>query len=692
MSEGYGIRKTVAVSWTSLGLAVILVASLWLRLSGIDWDALYHLHPDERYIVWVGTTIELPSDWDTALDPTQSTFNPFQWPPDARSAGIRVEQGEPRAFAYGHWPLYLGVAATHLLANGEAWASELPEGWTLIRDLLNGPGRIEYDHMLLVGRALAALSDTVTVALVFLIGRQVYKAWVGLLAAAFVALAVLHIQNAHFFVTDPFLTTAVVAALYWMVRRIQGGGWREGLAAGSLVGLAVGAKFSAVLLVVPLAVALFWGRQLPQKGGSSGRPGRVRRWWRSLRRPLAEMAAALTLGALVFAVTNPFALLDNTCEDAIGGFNIPLINRSVPPLTVHSCYLENIGTQGAMVRGGTHIPFTFQYIGTTPYLYYLDQMFRWALGPGLALAGFGGFLWAVARMIGRRPEVRSGEMALLAWTVPFFLVTGSFEVKFLRYLLPLTPFLAIYGAAMLSLPWRRGRASRVAQARALVLRRLVAGGALALTFLWAAAFVGMYHAAEHPWVAASCWIGERVPDGSTIVTEHWDYALPVKIRGLAGHYESLELEWFYVEDRLGLEKNRVELETALSQLAEGDYLVLASNRLYGVIPRLPDRFPEGAAYYRLLFSGELGWKLVHWSGRYPELNGWVLADDTFSRPGLPTPGPLSEWEPGAVTLVWGAADESYTVYDHPLVLIFENRARLSADEMAILVHQEARGH
>jgi hypothetical protein len=674
-----------------VGLAVIVVASLWLRLRGIDWDGLYHLHPDERYIVWVGTTVELPSDWAIAFDPKQSTFNPFQWPPDARSAGIKVEQGEPRSFAYGHWPLYLGVAVTHLLANGEAWASELPEGWTLVRDLLNGPGRIEYDHMLLVGRALAALSDTVTVALVFLIGRQVYSTWVGLLAAAFVGLAVLHIQNAHFFVTDPFLTTAVVAALYWMVRRIQGGGWREGLTAGSLVGLAVGAKFSAVLLVVPLAVALLWHRDVPPAGGGSGRLRRLRRWWRWLRRPLAEMAAALIVGALVFAVTNPFALLDDTCEDAVGGFKIPLINRSVPPVTVHSCYLENIGTQGAMVRGGTHIPFTYQYIGTAPYLYYLDQMFRWGLGPGLALVGFGGFVWAVARMIRRRQEVRSGEMALLAWTVPFFLVTGSFEVKFLRYLLPLTPFLAIYGAAMLSAGWRGGRESSVAQARDRLPGRLVAGGTLGLTFLWAVAFVGMYRAGEHPWVAASYWIDEHVPDGSTLVTEHWDYALPVRIRGLSGDYKSVELEWFYVEDRLGREKDRVELETALSQLAGGDYLILASNRLYGVIPRLADRFPEGAAYYGLLFSGELGWELVHWSGRYPELNGWVLADDTLSRPGLPTPGPLSRWEPGAVTLVLGAADESYTVYDHPLVLIFENRARLSADEMGALVRQEVRG-
>jgi hypothetical protein len=37
----------------------------------------------------------------------------------------------------------------------------------------------------------------------------------------------------------------------------------------------------------------------------------------------------------------------------------------------------------------------------------------------------------------------------------------------------------------------------------------------------------------------------------------------------------------------------------------------------------------------------------------------------------------------------GPADESFTVYDHPLVLVFENRDRLSAEEMEMLIRAEA---
>ena len=92
--------------WLLLGLILVIAAAL--RLTGIDWDAYNHYNPDERYITWVATTIEAPADWSTALEPTASSFNPFYWPEDAESEGIEVLQGEPRSFAYGHLPLYLG--------------------------------------------------------------------------------------------------------------------------------------------------------------------------------------------------------------------------------------------------------------------------------------------------------------------------------------------------------------------------------------------------------------------------------------------------------------------------------------------------------------------------------------------------------------------------------------------------------
>jgi hypothetical protein len=419
------------------------------------------------------------------------------------------------------------------------------------------------------------------------------------------------------------------------------------------------------------------------------------------------MGLALGAALCVFVITNPFAILDNTCESTLRGMTIPLVNKDVGPITNHSCYLENIATQSAMVRGDPAIPFTFQYIGTPPYLYFVDQMARWGLGPALAAVAFGGPLWSLWRIWRQQSLDPAAEAVLLGWVLPFFALTGGFQVKFLRYLLPLTPVLIVMGAGMLIHAARRsnrGVETDVSMShRAVVLRATVVVLVVVVSGLWSAAFSNLYRVQEHPWIVASQWMRENVAENSVVAIEHWDHALPIALRPDEGGFPPLRLreevlEWFDVEDRWRSEETRESLSTAADQVASSDFLVLASNRLYGVIPQMIERYPESAAFYRLLFSGELGFELVYWNARYPTLGPVALVDDTFSRPGLPMPAPLASWQPAPVTWVLGPADESFTVYDHPLVLIFENRERLdlAAVEAQILAaardYQEAMGN
>ncbi len=48
----------------------------------------------------------------------------------------------------------------------------------------------------------------------------------------------------------------------------------------------------------------------------------------------------------------------------------------------------------------------------------------------------------------RRFSLRA-DLLVLAWVVPTFLLLESFEVRFLRYVFPLMPFLILMGARML---------------------------------------------------------------------------------------------------------------------------------------------------------------------------------------------------------------------------------------------------
>ena len=632
----------------------------WLRLSGVDWDHYQHYHPDERYIAWVATTIAWPDDWRTALDPQATTLNPFYWPTADTTTGIGVPRGEPRAYAYGHLPLYMGVAATRLVEWVAPFAhAVLPAQSWLATDLFNGRGRIEFVHLTIIGRLLTGLVDVATVGVVYGLGRKLYGTAVGLLAGAFLAFNVMHIQLAHFFTTDPYTTLFVWASLGALVAAVCHQQKKWLLGAGVLVGLAVGSKFSAILLGVPLALGVWLvGR---------------RRWW-------AWLAGAGTAAFLAFALTNPFALLDGSCTaesppQTVGPVSIPAINWRL-------CYLENIGAQRAMVAGGAAFPFTRQYEGTSPYLYLLEMQGRWGMGWLLLAAGLVGWGWQIGRLVSvwrTRPLTRTeqAELILLAWGVPYLLSTGNFYVKFMRYLQPITPLLALWGAwAVWQLPrrWREGGAA------------VLLGSAM----LYALAFHGMY-AQPHPWVVASHWLHDHAPLGAVVAYERWDESLPSSVRDEEGrvrprgNFRAVELPWLSLA---GGRDTAEQLALNAARLAEADYVVIASNRVYGVVPRLPHLYPRSSRYHAQLFGGALGYELVFVADRTPQWLGWHVYPDTFGPAGLTPPEGVVAYFGQRRGVALGRADESFTVYDQPLTMVFANTGRLSAEALLAVLGEE----
>jgi YYY domain-containing protein len=604
-----------------LALALILIVAAGFRLYDLNWDEAHHVHPDERWIAMVAPTITWPRQMSELFDVRRSTLNPL-WVPDGQGGG------EVRNFAYGHLPLYLQSLAGHALAalgrslenlaaagGGSSW------GASLGRELETYGN---YGGISLVGRGLSVLFDLGTICLVYLLGRRIYGQRVGLLGAALSSVAVMHIQLSHFATFDVITTFFVVLAVYGAVRVVQSGrraAW-PAIWAGAAAGLAVASKFSAMPLVAVLILAhVLRGAR---REGEQGRlaPGRL------LRRSWPGILLSLGVALLAFFVTSPFAILDARL------------------------YLKQIMEQGAMVRGQADWPFTRQYINTTSFVYQIVQQVRWGLGWPLGITAFAGLGWTLVRQV-RRP--RAEEWVVLGWVVPCFALVGSFMVKFMRYMLPLLPFLILMGAALLVqiVSWARRRiADRVQAGQTPGRGRLVGYRLLALapivvvggTLLYALAFLRVY-AQTHPWVQASEWIYAHVPDGSAIAREHWDDDLPLS---LPEDRANPEAHGYNMSGALKLPMYEPDGYAKLAQvrdiLRQADYLVLATNRLYRTIPRLPERYPVSTEFYRLLFAGQLGYVQEAEFTAYPGLLGLQIRDD--------------------------AADESFTVYDHPKPIIF----------------------
>ncbi len=138
----------------------LLVAFLgvFFRFRGIFWGEYLYLHPDERFLVWVGSSLESVKSVGEYFNTHLSTLNPHN-----RGHGF---------FVYGNFPLTI----TRYITEGFFEFG----GWNEVTQ---------------VGRVLSALFDLGSVFLIFLIGWKTFNKWVGLLAFTFSAFAVLQISS-----------------------------------------------------------------------------------------------------------------------------------------------------------------------------------------------------------------------------------------------------------------------------------------------------------------------------------------------------------------------------------------------------------------------------------------------------------------------------------------------------------------
>ena len=587
----------------AVGLFVLLSFALALRLYGINWDQGGLFHPDERAFLGQVERLEFPESGE--LDTLFTKESPLH----------------PGSFNWGSLP--------HYMLKSVQYGAQL-----FLEDDLN-----VFD-LRFPGRVLSALADAVTVALVFFIGSRWFSRRTGFLAAGMIALAVINIQLSHFFAVDALMTTFITATVFFAIRYAYHGRKTDAALVGLMAGLGIATKFSvAPLGVAVLAAFVIYGISKPGETldtrGWRSSEGAIRQW-HAFKGLLLASAVAL----LAVLVTQPYMFLD------------------------FSTFVGNIGDQSKMVRGINDWPFTRQYADTPRYWYQIFQLGFWGLGPAMGIVVWAGFAAGLAFAWFSRRKV---DLVVLAWVVPYLLITGWFDVKFMRYMVPLVPFLVLYGAR--TLLWAGDILAAIWPQR----RYLVAVPAIVMlvfTGHYALSFMSVY-SGPHPGQAASDWLENNAAPGSRIVQEHWEEGTP-QVRGLTYVHEQLEL---YNEDNLN------KFTGVTNALATSDYLVLFSNRLYGTIPRLPERYPTSARYYERLFDGTLGYELVFADTRPVQSLGITYREDQFSRVSFDPPANFEQPTGKLLTISPGWADESFSVYDHPQVLIFENTGRLDQATM-----------
>ncbi len=187
-------------------------------------------------------------------------------------------------------------------------------------------------------------------------------------------------------------------------------------------------------------------------------------------------------------------------------------------------------------------------------------------------------------------------------------------------------------------------------------------GVVSYSLFYAVAFVRLYFV-QHPYDISSRWILDHVPAGSRIVSPHWDDKVPRSIPDYPRSPSVYKMEGREFELGVYEQDTSPNLQLLLRKISSADYITFATPRAVDSIPRIPLEYPRTTALLQLLWAEKLGFKLEKTFKNRPSLVGFEFNDDL--------------------------ADESFSVYDHPKVVVFKNVEHLLPEEMMIRIQSAA---
>jgi Dolichyl-phosphate-mannose-protein mannosyltransferase len=325
------------------------------------------------------------------------------------------------------------------------------------------------------GRALGAATGVATVFLLHRLTARLTDQRTALGAALFLAVAPLHVRDAHYVKHDVPATLAVVAAYLaltrlWPCARPEGPTTRDTLIAGAACGMAFAIHYYCVFLGIPLLFVIAQG-------------------WRAHGGAVLakQIGIGIAASALTFFVLSPFVVLEpvTALRDIAANRRI-VVDRAV--------------TTGAFA----------------PAVRYAELLLKDSMGLPVVLLGLAGAIW----MLVTKP---SRAALLLLFPLPFLAFIAN-TAPATRYLNPVLPFLAVFAAWLLSEITNRWRTGPWVFWIAVVLA--------AVPGTLASIHVDWFLRQDDTRTLAARYIEAEIPSGSTILIQPYSAPLTPSRQGL----------------------------------------------------------------------------------------------------------------------------------------------------------------
>lgn len=330
---------------------------------------------------------------------------------------------------------------------------------------------VRWEPFYLIDRALSATLGTATIVVVFWVGRRIWSEKTGLVAAFLLSVAFLHVRDSHFGTTDVAMVFLVMTAIALLIESYVGHGSLT--AVGFVCGLAAATKYNAVLLVVPVLAAEI----LRLLESSHGQERSLAARW---RRPGLAFVIALLIGI-------PFVVLDT--------------ERFLAAMAA---------LRQSMQLGQTRVLASAS--GSSGWLYHLQVSLWHGLGAPLLVAGLAG----MAAILVRTPKI---GLVLFSFPVAYYAAAGSLQLLFVRYAIPITPFLCLAAAWLVCAAADRLAALLPARRTALWASLIAAASSLAVAAPSSVSVWQFDRLISRPdnRVVVARWVGRHVPQDSSLL-------------------------------------------------------------------------------------------------------------------------------------------------------------------------------
>ena len=417
--------------------------------------------------------VRLPGlGWGLKNDIRNASLHPDEAPNFGYSRGVVPGLGQFTPGFYSYGTLYLTtLRIASDVTTAYTGAPKTKEGWSW-----SDPRQTDWDWVArcnLAGRWISLLAGAAMAAIAYAIGKRIAGLVSGGVAGLLIAIAPAHVVHSRFQTPDVLAAALIAGALYFAVRALDPKDEKARLSpatwCGILAGLSAGVKYTGILVLLALYAAL----ALRKHDG----------WIR-------QAVVATMVSVLVFILTTPGVILQT---DAF--------------LRDFTYEMRHTATGQELFFAGT----------SSGFVYHLMNLFV-GIGPLLVLMGLAGLVWAAYRR-------HAWAFVILAFWIPYYLLIGKAEVKFMRYTFPLYVGVAAgFGYAVAAAQRRKGW-DKAAVAASIVGIGGIPGGGLRATVpltlgmvaedprdtagrsLRSAESVGL---ARDPWY----WSPSLVPDGA----------------------------------------------------------------------------------------------------------------------------------------------------------------------------------